>query len=947
MTYDAFISYGHGADSRLAAELQTSLQRFAKPWWRRRALRVFRDETGLSANPHLWSAIETALGESDWLVLLASPQSAASKWVGREISWWIQHRDPNRILPVVTDGYLAWDQLTDRLDAAASTAVPPVLAGAFVAEPRWVDLRWARAEADLNLRDSRFRGVVADLAAPLRGVAKDELESEELRQHRRTVRTAIAGVAMLAVLFVAATIAGVAAVGQRNQAQGQRAEAERQRIEAERQTVIAEETATSERNQRLVAQARQLAGTRIDLALLLAVEASVREPGARTDQALIEVLAAARSIQRVVPMSQSGMSALTLSSSSSDTVWTFAQDRRSLIPTEMNNGAIGTPVAVREGATAVAELDGGRLLAVAYTDGSIDLVDPVDDRVLHTRRHTYSESEIVALEDGRQLAVRSGRAEVTFLSVPELDVIARVDIQEVGDEILNMLIGHGDQLLVETVLGQLVALSTQGVEAVVTLGDGVTSIAEDAASGSLALATFRTGSVFLVDLDRSELVEVVDFQQNTIATSLRFADNGRLLFVGREDGAILRFDLRAPQTQVTPLAILGGPVTALDPESSESALQALTATAWYRIDLAQTVPFASPVRSPRGPEDYTDALAISADQVAVGRQPGQIEIRSLDSGALIRTVEVGQNGTIPALASTPGGWVASLVEFPGIDLRLLRQAQQSVSASTQQALTADLAEPLQDSFLVGLRDDGSETWRLAVPQPIVGLVTLDDGVIAALDVDATLIAVDSNDGQVRARMDVVIAGQSIFLDGAGSELVVGGCVAELVHLRWIDDAFVHEGSLPRACWPTYTDGTVVFSDEQGRARIADIESLTSRVVGDSNYSNGAWLLEDSPYLLQFVGMGDVDVRDVSTGDRVALLRAMHRPDVVVWAEPTPGGGAVVLASNGALARWSFDRNELRLEACAIVGRDLTDEEWTTYLSSDPFRSTCAAVDAPP
>jgi hypothetical protein len=150
------------------------------------------------------------------LVLLASPQSAASKWVGREISWWIQHRDPNRILPVVTDGYLAWDQLTDRLDAAASTAVPPVLAGAFVAEPRWVDLRWARAEADLNLRDSRFRGVVADLAAPLRGVAKDELESEELRQHRRTVRTAIAGVAMLAVLFVAATIAGVAAVGQRN-----------------------------------------------------------------------------------------------------------------------------------------------------------------------------------------------------------------------------------------------------------------------------------------------------------------------------------------------------------------------------------------------------------------------------------------------------------------------------------------------------------------------------------------------------------------------------------------------------------------------------------------------------------------------------------------------------------------------------------------------------------
>ncbi len=42
--YDAFISYSHAADSRLAPALQRALQRFAKPWWKLRALNLFRGE---------------------------------------------------------------------------------------------------------------------------------------------------------------------------------------------------------------------------------------------------------------------------------------------------------------------------------------------------------------------------------------------------------------------------------------------------------------------------------------------------------------------------------------------------------------------------------------------------------------------------------------------------------------------------------------------------------------------------------------------------------------------------------------------------------------------------------------------------------------------------------------------------------------------------------------
>src|SRR5437762_12109613 len=83
--YDAFISYSHAKDKPIASALQSAVQRLGKPWYRRRALRVFRDDTSLSATPHMWPTIEQALSQSRYFILLASPQAAASKWVMREV----------------------------------------------------------------------------------------------------------------------------------------------------------------------------------------------------------------------------------------------------------------------------------------------------------------------------------------------------------------------------------------------------------------------------------------------------------------------------------------------------------------------------------------------------------------------------------------------------------------------------------------------------------------------------------------------------------------------------------------------------------------------------------------------------------------------------------------------------------------------------------------------
>jgi WD40 repeat protein len=257
LTYDAFISYSHAADGRLAPALQSGLQRLAKPWYRLRALRVFRDETGLSTNPHLWSSISVALDEAEWFVLLASPESAMSPWVDKEIAHWLATKPADRILPALTVGAWDWDSAAGRL---IGDAVPERLAAAIAEEPRHLDLRWAHDEADLDLRNSGFRSAIADLAAPMHGVAKDELEGEDIRQHRRARRLARVGVATVVLLLIISVIFGGVAISQRNQAQAERTRAERSANEALARGLAAKADGF-------------LREQRVDRALLLAVEA--------------------------------------------------------------------------------------------------------------------------------------------------------------------------------------------------------------------------------------------------------------------------------------------------------------------------------------------------------------------------------------------------------------------------------------------------------------------------------------------------------------------------------------------------------------------------------------------------------------------------------------------------------------------------------------------------
>ena len=139
--YDAFISYSHAKDKPIAAALQSVVQRLGKPWYKRRALRVFRDDTSLSATPQLWPSIEQALAPISFFDL-ARLAGGGGLAVGRQ---------GDRLLARAQERRHAADR-AHRRDAGLGRGARAISAGRrqrrcrrcssapFAAEPKWVDL---------------------------------------------------------------------------------------------------------------------------------------------------------------------------------------------------------------------------------------------------------------------------------------------------------------------------------------------------------------------------------------------------------------------------------------------------------------------------------------------------------------------------------------------------------------------------------------------------------------------------------------------------------------------------------------------------------------------------------------------------------------------------------------------------------------------------------------
>lgn len=229
MRYDAFISYSHAADVQLAPSLQSALHSLAKPWFKIRALSVFRDQTDLTVSPGTWPSIERALADSRYFILLASPEAAASKWVQREVDFWLSQRDLGSLIIVITKGDVHWNGEGGAFDPRRTTALPDVLLSAYDEEPLYVDLRYVRNEVDLSLANPEYKQRLVPIAAKLHGRTPADLVSDEAREHKRTVRIRNTVIVALTLLTLSAGAAAWVAVDRAEEARNEAEAADRER----------------------------------------------------------------------------------------------------------------------------------------------------------------------------------------------------------------------------------------------------------------------------------------------------------------------------------------------------------------------------------------------------------------------------------------------------------------------------------------------------------------------------------------------------------------------------------------------------------------------------------------------------------------------------------------------------------------------------------------------
>lgn len=202
--FDVFMSYAQAGRSDLAVEVLSRLKTFGRRWYQPRGLRVFHDSTDLAASEGLWTELASHIDDSKNLLLVATPEAAASEWVPREVLRFHQQQedrspeDRGRLLVALLDGEIVWDDDAGGFDWEQTTAVPRSIGDLFDEEPLHVDFRPV-----VGLGGRERRSALDAGAARLAAGILDSEPGKLIGQRRVSRRATVAAVSTIMTLVVA------------------------------------------------------------------------------------------------------------------------------------------------------------------------------------------------------------------------------------------------------------------------------------------------------------------------------------------------------------------------------------------------------------------------------------------------------------------------------------------------------------------------------------------------------------------------------------------------------------------------------------------------------------------------------------------------------------------------------------------------------------------------
>jgi tetratricopeptide (TPR) repeat protein len=192
LRYRAYISYSH-KDEVWAVWLHHALESYRVPRHLvgsetscgkvpARIRPVFRDRDDLSSATDLEDTVKKALADSENMILICSPEAAASPWVNEEIRHFAELGRARRIFCVLVGGQPA-------ADGSVSACFPTALAEIGLHEPLAADVRkWADGKRIAKLK----------LIAGLLDIRLDELRQRDLQRRRK--RQGLLGLGVAAAL---------------------------------------------------------------------------------------------------------------------------------------------------------------------------------------------------------------------------------------------------------------------------------------------------------------------------------------------------------------------------------------------------------------------------------------------------------------------------------------------------------------------------------------------------------------------------------------------------------------------------------------------------------------------------------------------------------------------------------------------------------------------------
>lgn len=203
--YWAFISYSQ-RDKKWSDWLRRSIENYRVPRRLvgrdsrdgivpRRLFPVFRDREELPTSANLGSNIEEALRASRYLIVVCSPNGAASRWVNEEIRAFKAMDREDRVLAIIVDGE---PNASDKPDSGVPECFPEAIRHRIGTDGKLTQERTEPIAADARPEKDGRDNARLKILAGLLGVGFDELRQRERTRRRR--RISLAAVAALAII---------------------------------------------------------------------------------------------------------------------------------------------------------------------------------------------------------------------------------------------------------------------------------------------------------------------------------------------------------------------------------------------------------------------------------------------------------------------------------------------------------------------------------------------------------------------------------------------------------------------------------------------------------------------------------------------------------------------------------------------------------------------------